>query len=115
MHRKHTIAPNTVTDFIQAPPCILILTPNPYNASLSDLQAAQPAGNRETYRRCLEIIILLTGISRDQVMKVYHLSESAVKKIIRAFNSRGVDGLIAKEREVRKVRDDQPAGAGFER
>ena len=74
------------------------MTPNPENASLADLQAAQTAGNKETHRRCLVIIMLLTDISREQVMKVCDLSESAVRKIITAFNSYGVDGLIAKKR-----------------
>jgi transposase len=78
------------------------LTPNPENASLSDLYAARRAGNKETYRRCSVIIMLLTGSSREQTMKVFDLSESAVKKIIKAFNLYGVDGLIAKRRPGRK-------------
>jgi transposase len=78
------------------------LIPNPENASLSDLHAAMRAGNKETYRRCSVIIMLLTGSSRQQVMKVFDLSESAVKKIARAFNLYGVDGLIAKKRTGRK-------------
>ena len=78
------------------------LRPNGENASLADLQAAQTAGNKETYRRCLVIIMLLSGISREQVMEVTALSESAVKKIIRAFNLYGVDGIIAKKRTGRR-------------
>lgn len=75
---------------------------NPENASLSDLRAAQRAGNRETNQRCLVIIMLLTGSTREQVMKVFDISESAVKKIIAAFNAYGVDGLIARKRTGRK-------------
>lgn len=78
------------------------LAPNPENASLSDLHAIQRAGNKETHRRCLVIILLLTGSPREQVMKVVDISESGVKKIIRAFNSYGVDGLVAKRRTGRK-------------
>ena len=78
------------------------LTPNGENASMAGLLAAQAAGNKETYRRCLVIIMLLSGISREQVMKVTTLSESAVKKIIRAFNTYGVDGLIAHKRTGRR-------------
>ena len=78
------------------------LVPNPENASLFDLRAAQRAGNRETNQRCLVIIMLLTGSTREQVMKVFDITESAVKKIITAFNAYGVDGLIAKKRTGRK-------------
>lgn len=78
------------------------LIPNPENASLADLQAVRKAGNRETDRRCLVIIMLLIGSSREQVMKTVDLSESAIKKIIKAFNNYGVDGLVAKKRSGRK-------------
>ena len=74
------------------------LAPNPENAWLADLYAAQRAGNRETSRRCSVIILLLTGSTREQAMRDFDLSESAVKKIVRAFNSYGVDGLMAKKR-----------------
>ena len=79
------------------------LTPNAENASLADLYAAQRAGrNSETYRRCTVIILLLTGSTREQVMRGFDLSESGIKKIIRAFNSYGIDGLVAKKRSGRK-------------
>jgi transposase len=55
-------------------------------------------GNRETDRRCLVIIMLLIGSSREQVMKTVELSDSAIRKIIRAFNAYGPDGLVAKKR-----------------
>lgn len=74
------------------------LAPNPENASLADLYVAQRAGNRETSRRCTVIILLLTGSTREQAMRAFDLSESAVKKIVRAFNSYGIDGLVAKRR-----------------
>ena len=79
-----------------------LLSPNPENASLADLQGAMGAGSKETYRRCVVIIMLLTGSSRDQIVRGFGLSESTVQKIVRAFNSYGVDGLIAKKRTGRK-------------
>ena len=42
------------------------------------------------------------GESPEQVMRGFDLSESGIKKIIRAFNSYGVDGLIAKRRSGRR-------------
>jgi transposase len=42
--------------------------------------------------------MLLVGSSREQVMKAVDLSDSAVRKIIRAFNAYGADGLVAKRR-----------------
>jgi transposase len=78
------------------------LVPNPENASLTDLYAAQRAGrNSETFRRCTVIIFLLSGSTREQVIRGFDLSESGIKKIIRAFNSYGIDGLIAKRRSGR--------------
>jgi len=74
------------------------LAPNAENASLADLQALRKAGNRETDRRCLVIIMLLIGSSREQVMKTVELSDSAIRKIIKAFNAYGADGLVAKRR-----------------
>jgi len=45
--------------------------------------------------------MLLTGSRREQVMEVFDISESAVRKIIIAFNAYGVDGVIAKKRSGR--------------
>lgn len=85
------------------------IAPNPENASLADLYTAQRVGNRETSRRCTVIILLLTGSTREQAMHAFDLSESAVKKIVRAFNSYGIDGLIAKRRSGRMplISDEQ--------
>ena len=74
------------------------LIPNAENASLVDLRAVQRAGNRETNQRCLVIIMLLTGCKREQVMEVFDISESAIRKIVKAFNAYGTDGLVAKKR-----------------
>jgi hypothetical protein len=61
--------------------------PNPENASLAELYTAQRAGNRETNRRCTVIVLLLTGSSRQQAVAAFDLSESAIKKIVRAMGS----------------------------
>lgn len=70
---------------------------------MADLPVAQATGSKETYRRCLVVIVLLSGIFREQAMKVTTLSESAAKKIIRALNPCGVDGLIARKRPGRRL------------
>ena len=44
------------------------------------------------------IIMLLVGSTREQVMKTVELTDDAIRKIIRAFNLYGVDGLIARKR-----------------
>jgi transposase len=71
-----------------------LLAPNPENATLVGLQVAMRAGDRDTYRRCLVIIMLLTGSSRDKVIRAFDLCGSTVQKIIRD----GVDSLIVKRR-----------------
>jgi len=72
--------------------------PNPENASLADLHAAVRAGSYETQRRCMAITMLVAGIGREQVCRAMESSDSAVRKWIRAFNERGIDGLIVKKR-----------------
>lgn len=72
--------------------------PNPENASLGDLYAAFRAGSYETQRRCMAIIMLRTGSAREQVEKAMLACTSALRKWIRAFNERGIDGLIVRKR-----------------
>ncbi len=72
--------------------------PNPENASSADLHAAARAGSHETQRRCMAIIMLITGIEREQVCDALLACKSAVRKWVRAFNEQGIDGLIVKER-----------------
>lgn len=47
-------------------------------------------------RRYLVIMMLLKGSPRKKMIKVADLSKSAIKKIIRAFNAYGADGLVAR-------------------
>jgi hypothetical protein len=42
------------------------------------------------------IMMLLNGSPREKMIKVADLSKSAIKKIIRAINSYGADGLVAR-------------------
>jgi len=83
--------------------------PNPENASLADLHAAIRAGSYETQRRCMAIVMLITGIERKHVCTAMETCESAVRKWIRAFNHRGIDGLIARKRSgaPRKIPKDK--------
>ena len=43
-------------------------------------------------------MMLLKGSPREKMIKVADLSKSATKKIIRAFNAYGADGLVARRR-----------------
>jgi hypothetical protein len=43
-------------------------------------------------------MMLLKGSPREKMLKVADLSKSAIKKIIRAFNAYGADGLVARRR-----------------
>lgn len=72
--------------------------PNPENASLSELKEAARVGSSETVVRCTAIQMLLVDISRQQVCKALIVTQRALRKWIKAFNERGVDGLIAKKR-----------------
>jgi len=43
-------------------------------------------------------MMLLRGSPREKMIKAADLSKSAIKKIIRAFNAYGADGLVARRR-----------------
>lgn len=83
--------------------------PNPENASLSDLHGAIRAGSYETQRRCMAIIMLITGSTREQVCRAMEVCESALRKWVRAFNLAGIDGLIGAKRPgaPRKITPEQ--------
>lgn len=83
--------------------------PNPENASLEDLHRTIRTGSCETRRRCMAIIMLITGSSREQVQEAMLASASAVRKWVRAFNEAGIDGLIVRPRPgaPRKVSPEQ--------
>jgi len=72
--------------------------PNAENTSIHDLRAAFRAGSTETQTRIMAIIMLLTGIDREQVCAALLVGERTVRKLIAAFNKSGIDGLIVKKR-----------------
>jgi transposase len=76
----------------------MLARPNPENASLSDLHDAIRAGSYETHRRCMAIIMLITGSTRKQVCRAMEVCDSALRKWVRAFNRAGIDGLIGAKR-----------------
>jgi transposase len=86
--------------------------PDAENASLADLHAASRAGSYETQRRCMAIILLITGVEREQVCRAMEACQSAVRKWVREFNIRGIDGLIVRTRsgaprKISKVKSEQ--------
>jgi transposase len=42
--------------------------------------------------------LLITGVSREQVCQALLVTERALRKWIKAFNERGIDGLIVRKR-----------------
>jgi len=83
--------------------------PNPENADLAELKEAARVGSSETVVRCTAIQMLLVDIPREQVCKALIVTQRALRKWIKAFNERGVDGLIVKKRPGRTalLKDDQ--------
>jgi transposase len=75
-----------------------LTTPNAENASLANRRATIRAGSYETQRRCVAIIMLISGSSREQVARAMLVCPSALRKWVRAFNERGIDGLIVAKR-----------------
>lgn len=71
-----------------------LILPNPENATLAELHTAAAAGSVATAKRCLAIIMLLTGSPREQVLRAAEASEASVRRWVQAFNARGIDGLI---------------------
>lgn len=78
-----------------------LIEPNLENASIRDLRATIPAGSKETQLRCLAIIMLGTGSTRDQVMLACGVTERALRKWISDFNEKGIEGLIVRKRSGR--------------
>jgi transposase len=75
--------------------------PNAENASIHELLETARAGSLETAKRCTAIQMLIVGCGRAQVCAALLVTERAVQKWVRAFNERGIDGLIVRERSGR--------------
>jgi transposase len=72
--------------------------PNAENASLQELQKMFRIGTIETQRRCMGIIMLLTGSNREQVCRSFEITDRTLRNWVFAFNTCGIDGLINKKR-----------------
>jgi len=85
------------------------LQPNPENASVQELREVTRAGSFETATRCTAIQFLILGTSREQVSRALLVSERSLRKWVRDFNERGIDGLIVRKRSGRpkKLRGKQ--------
>jgi len=75
-----------------------LLEPNPENGSLLELKETGRIGSNETALRCTAIQMLLTGLRRDQLVQALLVTERAIRKWVKDFNEKGVDGLISKKR-----------------
>lgn len=75
-----------------------LLKPNPENASIEVLKQTARVGSNETSLRCTAIQFLISGTSREQVCQALVVTERALRKWIKAFNARGIDGLIVRKR-----------------
>jgi transposase len=75
-----------------------LLEPNPENASIHALKLAARVGSNETAIRCTAIQLLITGVTREQVCQALLVSERSLRHWVKAFNERGIDGLIVKKR-----------------
>ena len=75
------------------------LRPNAENASLAELEtAARCAPTQRGQIRMRAMIALVLEIPRPMVAKLFGVSERAVRRWIRAFNERGIDGLMDEPR-----------------
>ena len=75
----------------------ILLLPNPENSSISELLIVQKAtADRVMANRLIAIIMLLNGISREQVIDCFGCSESSLRNWVKAFNHSGIEGLTTK-------------------
>ncbi len=76
----------------------LRIYPLPENGTLEELKQSSRVGSIETSTRCTAIQFLLTGVPRENVCQALLVKDRAIRKWIKAFNEKGVDGLIVKKR-----------------
>ena len=87
-----------------------LLQPNPENASLAELRATMDVGSSTTRTRCLAILLLVMGGSREQVCETIEKTEDTLRNWIKRFNARGIDGLIERRPGApRKIPRDKAA------
>ncbi len=66
------------------------------NASLTDIHDLMKSVVGETRLRCMAIIMVGTGSSREQVIYACGIDERTIRKWIALFNKKGTDGLIVR-------------------
>jgi transposase len=77
-------------------------TPNPANASLSELHlAAKSARSMQEHDRIRAIIALILGVERVLVAGQFDMDDRTVRRWILDFNERGIDGLLDEPRSGR--------------
>ncbi len=71
--------------------------PNPENASHAELEtAAKCARSTHESARMRAMVALITGLDRATVCHIFGIEERTLLRWIRAFNARGIDGLLDK-------------------
>jgi transposase len=72
-----------------------LIEPNPENASHAELAtAAKCARSTGESARFRAIIALVTGLDRGEVAHIFDVDERTLLRWIKAFNARGIDGLL---------------------
>jgi transposase len=75
------------------------ILPNPENATVDELRFIHKAlSDGDMAHRLFAIILLLTGLSRQQVLAAYGCNEATLRNWIKAYNRAGVEGLVPKPR-----------------
>ncbi|MCP3876529.1 MAG: IS630 family transposase [Desulfobacteraceae bacterium] len=72
--------------------------PNPDNGRIEELKETSRVGSNETALRCTAFQLLLSDVPRESVCQALIVTERDLRKWIKAFNEKGVDGLIVKKR-----------------
>lgn len=75
-----------------------LIYPNPENGTIEELKGVSRVGSNETALRCTALQLLLSGVSRDSICQALVVTKRSIRQWIKAFNEKGVDGLIAKKR-----------------
>jgi transposase len=71
--------------------------PNPENASHAELEmAAKCARSTRESARMRAMVALILGLGRPAVLHVFGIQERTLQRWIKAFNARGIDGLLDK-------------------
>lgn len=72
--------------------------PNPENASKAALVEAGRVGGADTNHRCVAIILLIEGFEPAKVCGALLIAQRTLRKWVKAFNERGIDGLVTRPR-----------------